>query len=50
MSRPRGTSAAFDGVSIVPDATAALIVVFDVSPDATGLVLHMRGGYGVRGN
>jgi len=44
------SSAAFDGVSIVPDATVALIVVFDVTPNANGLVLHMRGGNDVKVN
>ena len=48
--QPGGTSAAYDGVNIVPGATVALIVAFDVAPDATGLVLHMRGGNDVKVN
>ena len=34
----------FDGSSIAPGASVALTITFDVAKDATGLVLHVRGG------
>jgi hypothetical protein len=43
-----GISAPFGGASVVPGATVALNITFDVAPDATGLVLHMKGASSVK--
>jgi hypothetical protein len=45
-----GVSEAFGGASIVPGATVALNLAFDVARDATGLVLHLKGGNDVKVN
>ena len=45
-----GLSKAFGGASIVPGATVALNLTFDVARDATGLVLHLKGGNDVKVN
>jgi hypothetical protein len=41
-------SAEFGSTSVVPGATVALNIAFDVAPDATGLALHMQGGGSAR--
>jgi hypothetical protein len=41
---PDGSSAAFDDSSVAPGATVRLKITFDVSKDATGLVLHLTNG------
>jgi len=39
-----GVSSAFGKASIAPGASVLLNLTFDVAPDATGLVLHMKDG------
>ena len=46
--QPDGSAASFSGASVAPGGTVGLYLTFDVATDATGLVLHTRGGNDVK--
>lgn len=43
-----GGSASYSGANVAPGGTVALYLTFDVATDATGLVLHTKGGNDVK--